>query len=81
MQALDDITIICYDRKIADQKVCADVFYIGTIPIKTIHVEVDLLKKYESYTDGKAFPHKQICMLIREIYVNNSKREILFMDV
>ena len=53
-QDLDDVEIICYDRKNMYLKICKNVFYIGTISISTTQVLVDLQRKFEKYVIGNA---------------------------
>ena len=61
-------------------KVCADVWYIGTISILTTHVVVDLQKQPERHATEKDLSQKQNCMLSCRTYVNSLKIERLIID-
>ena len=81
MQELDDVEIICYERKIyVPQSMCRRV-------LDWYHLYINhpggsrLAKKYEMYVIGKALSHKWSCSLRRTRYVNSSKRERLFTDI
>ena len=58
------------------QSFCADVWYIGTIYILFVPVEVDFQKHAGKFDTGNSFLPKQICILGRARYTNSFSSEI-----
>ena len=79
-QNIDDIKIICYNRKIhLPQILHRSVLYWYHFYLNNSGGSI--LEKISGYATGKSLSHKNIRILSRAIYVNSSKKEILFMEV
>ena len=80
-QALNNVEIICYDRKIyVPQTLHRSVIY-------WCHFFINhpsgrrIAKKNDNYATVKFLSHKQICILSHKRYINRSRSEILFIIV